>query len=232
MCRMLGMVAARPTAPSELLCDAPRSLKVLSEVHKDGWGVALRMHDDWIVHRSTACAARCAQYGGLVENLETQLLIAHVRQRTVGEVSLVNTHPFRRGSFVFAHNGTVRNVAALMQRSSPERSAEVEGTTDSERLFAFVLTHIDETGDVERGVIAAVGALHAASVSGDFGSASFLLSCGARLFAHRLGRTLFTLARPGATIVASERLTDEVWVELAEKSLVAIDANEAHALAA
>ena len=230
MCRMLGIVAARPVAPCELLRDAPRSLRALSEVHKDGWGVAVRTHDDWIVHRSTACAARCAEYGGLAERVETTLLIAHVRQRTVGEVSLANTHPFRRGAFVFAHNGTVRNVAALMVATSPARGAEVAGTTDSERLFAFVLTHIDAAGDVARGTVAAVAALHAL---GDFGSASFLLSCGARLFAHRFGRTLFTLARPGATIVASERLTeDEGWREIPERALVAIDADDAQALLA
>ena len=78
---MLGIVAARPVTPCELLRDAPRSLRALSEVHKDGWGVALRTHDDWIVHRSTACAAHCAEYGGLAERALTTLMIAHVRQR-------------------------------------------------------------------------------------------------------------------------------------------------------
>ena len=92
-----------------------------------------------------------------------------------------------------------------------------------------MLTHVDETGDVERGVIAATRSLHAL---GDVGSASFLLSGGKRLFAHRLGRTLFTLARPGSTIVASERLTDEPWTELPEGGLIGIEADRAHALAA
>ncbi len=229
MCRMLGIVAANAVTPRELLRDAPRSLRALSEVHKDGWGVALRTHDDWIVHRSTACAAHCAEYGGLVDKVETQLLIAHVRQRTVGEISIANTHPFRRGQFVFAHNGTVRDVLCLVSRSSGARLAEIEGATDSERLFAFVLTHVDEAGDVERGAIAATRALHAL---GDVGSASFLFSGGKRLFAHRLGRTLYTLARPNATVVASERLTDEAWVEIPEGGLVEIAADRAHALAA
>ena len=220
---MLGIVSAQPIAPRLLLRDAPRSLQALSEVHKDGWGVALRSGDDWIVHRSTACAARCAQWGGLVDKVETQLLVAHIRQRTVGEVSLANTHPFRRGAFVFAHNGTVK--AALP--ASAARAAEIEGATDSERLFAFVLTHVDAAGDVRRGVLAAVRAL-----GDDIGSASFLISDGARLFAHRLGRTLYTLARPHATIVASEQLTDEPWVEVPERALVEITSAQASVLAA
>lgn len=218
------MVAAQPVAPCELLRDAPRSLQALSEVHKDGWGVALRADSDWIIHRSTACAARCAQWGGLVDRVQTQLLIAHIRQRTVGEVTLKNTHPFRRGNFVLAHNGTIKVALPC----SEARGAEIEGTTDSEKLFAFVLTYIDELG-VERGLLAATSALHSL---GDVGSASFLFSDGARLFAHRLGRTLYTLARPHATIVASEQLTDEVWSEVPEKAIVEITATNAVALPA
>jgi glutamine amidotransferase len=218
----------------ELLRDGPRSLKVLSHAHPDGWGLAIRTHDDWLIHRSTACAARCPEFDGLVERLETRLLIAHVRQRTVGAVTLANTHPFRRGPFVFAHNGTLRELGALVARISAARLAEVEGDTDSERLFAFILTHVDQAGDVERGVCAAVAELYAL---GDVGAATFLLSCGSRLYAHRLGRTLFTLVRrgddqTGATIVASERLTDEPWTELAERALLVIDDAAVRPLAA
>ena len=229
MCRMFGLVASRPVQVRELLRDAPRSLRTLSNEHRDGWGVALRTPDDWIVHRSTECAAKSARYDELVDQVATRLLVAHVRQKTVGETSLANTHPFRRGVFVFAHNGTVRDVPALVARSSAARLAQIEGSTDSERLFAFILTRVDDTGgDVARGVIAAVAELHAL---GDLGSATFLLSCGERLYAHRLGRSLFTLVRhaavetrrTAAAIVASERLTDEAWVEIPERALVSID---------
>ncbi|MEO8698988.1 MAG: class II glutamine amidotransferase [Kofleriaceae bacterium] len=223
---MFALVAARAVAARELLHDGPRSLSVLSREHKDGWGIALRTADDWIVHRSTECAASCARYQELVD-VQAQVLIAHVRQKTVGDSKLENTHPFRRGSFVFAHNGTVKDVPALVARSSPERLAQIQGDTDSERLFAFVLTCIDEAGDVETGVLAAVRALHAIE---QIGSASFLLSQGDRTFAHRLGRSLFALVRHGANeerrtaaiAIASEQLTGEAWCELPERSVVAI----------
>jgi glutamine amidotransferase len=232
---MFGLVAARPVPARELLRDAPRSLRTLSNEHPDGWGVALRTATaadvDWMVHRSTECAARCTRYDELVDQVATRLLIAHVRQKTVGEAKLANTHPFRRGRFVFAHNGTVRAVAALVARCSPARLAEITGDTDSERLFAFLLTRIDEAGgDVARGVVRAVGELHALPPD-ELGSATFLMSCGERLYAHRFGRSLFTLVRHGAAesrrtaaaIVASERLTDEAWLEVPERALVAID---------
>jgi glutamine amidotransferase len=130
---------------------------------------------------------------------------------------------------VFAHNGTVNDVAALVAASAPERLAQIEGETDSERLFAFVLTHIDRARDVERGIAAAVRALHALS---DLGSASFLLSCGTRLYAHRFGRSLYTLARGEVSLVASERLTDDAWLEVPERSLLSLDAPTTTSLAA
>jgi glutamine amidotransferase len=224
---MFALVAARPVAARELLRDAPRSLWTLSREHKDGWGVALRTVDDWIVHRSTACAAECPKYDELSGAVQAQLLIAHVRKKTVGELAITNTHPFRRGPFVFAHNGTVR-VDALASGISSERLAEIEGDTDSERLFAFVMTRIDEAGDIERGVVAAVNQLHAIDA---IGSANFLLSRGMRMYAHRLGRSLFALTRhsaiddrrTAAVVIASERITGEAWRELPERSLTVID---------
>jgi glutamine amidotransferase len=220
MCRMFGVVAAEPIAPRELLRDSPRSLRALSREHPDGWGVAIHTANEWVVHRSTSCAMDCARYGELAEGVATKLLVAHIRQKTVGATALANTHPFRRGAFVFAHNGTIKDVAMIVAMSSPERLAQIEGDTDSERLFAFVMTYVDAASDVDRGVAAAVRALHAL---GEVGSATFLLSCGARLYAHRLGRTLFVSVRNGAVVIASEQLTTESWHELPERSLVVVD---------
>ena len=205
MCRMLGVVSTYPTSVRELLHDGPRSLRALSEEHCDGWGIALRSQHDWTVHRSIHCAARCALYASL--DVAATQVIAHVRKKTVGDLAVVNTHPFRRGDFVFAHNGTVENVAAIEARIAPEHRAAIEGTTDSERLFAFVLTYI--------------------------GTVNFLISCGARLYAHRLGRELFTLTRDGVSFVASEPLTDgEPWREVGERQLIVLDAQAAPSIAA
>ena len=225
MCRMFGLVAAHPIGFAELLRDAPRGLRALSAEHSDGWGLAVHT-DDWAVHRGTACAARCARFDA-VTGASAQVVVAHVRKKTVGETSLANTHPFRRGSFVFAHNGTVR-IEPLVARSSAARLADLEGATDSERLFAFVLTRIDEAGDVERGVAAAVRELHAIA---DLGAASFLLSCGARIYAHRMGRTLFTHATADATYIASEPLAAD-WREVHERELVVLSAREPISVAA
>jgi glutamine amidotransferase len=229
---MFGMVAETPVSASPLLCDAPRSLRALSHEHADGWGIAVR-GERWKIERGTARAADCAEFTRLARH-EARLVVAHVRKRTVGATAMSNTHPFHRDGLVFAHNGTVTDIAAVIARCSPRRLAEIEGETDSERLFAFVLTHVDATGDVERGVMAAVRALHA---FGEVGSASFLLSCGERLYAHRAGRALFTLERDTmaggrVVMIASEQLTDEPWREVPERAVVILTAPRSTSIAA
>ncbi len=228
MCRMVGLMAASPVVTRSLLRDAPRSLWALSREHPDGWGVAIREGAEWIVHRSTTCAQMSADYDELVRDTRARVLIAHIRQKTVGATSLLNTHPFRRGGFVFAHNGTVTCVQELEARTSEERLAEIAGDTDSERLFAFLSTRVDQVGDVEQGLVAAVRELQALS---DLGSASFLFSCGEKIYAHRFGRSLHVLVRhieldarrTPTVVVASERLTDETWDELPERAFCVIE---------
>jgi len=237
MCRMVGLLAASPVVTRGLLRDAPRSLWALSREHPDGWGVAVREAGEWIVSRGTACAQTSPEYDVLARETRARVLVAHVRQKTVGATSLLNTHPFRRGGYVFAHNGTVKELGPLAARTSAARAAEISGDTDSERLFAFLATAIDDVdGDIERGLVAAVRELHA---FGDVGSASFLFSCGTRIYAHRLGRPLHVLVRHTAidarrtptVVVASERLTDEPWTELPERTFCVIeDAGGAPAL--
>lgn len=223
MCRMFGLLATRPVSARPLLREAPRSLWTLSGEHQDGWGVALGQPGGWVVHRDTACAQRSPRFDAVADSARARVMVAHVRQKTVGDTALTNTHPFRRGPLVFAHNGTVTTPAALASETSAARQAEVAGETDSERLFAFIATQIDRAGDIERGVVAAVRGLHAAV---GLGSLSFLLSCGRRIYAHRLGRALHVLfrhggdaLRPPSAVVASEPLTDEAWGELPDRSL-------------
>jgi len=216
---MLGVVASHPVSPGELLRSGPRCLRELSREHADGWGIAVHHDGAWTIHRDTSSAVRSARFAEVAAS-EGSIIIAHVRKKTVGPTSLVNTHPFCRGRFVFAHNGTVANLAAITARTAPEY-LDVAGETDSEKLFGFILTRIDEAGDVSLGVTRAVQALHAID---NVGSTNFLLSCGQRMYAHRLGRSLYVLRRSDVVAVASEPVTDEVWQELGERELVTLEA--------
>ena len=148
MCRLIGIAANEATEFKIVLREAPRSLAALSREHRDGWGIAVfdAQSGKWSVEKGIACAGEDERFHRLAIGTRGDLLVSHVRQKTIGDTSLANTHPFERGGWVFAHNGTIRDVAWLRAQVSAERAAEIEGETDSELLFAWVLTRLDEAG--------------------------------------------------------------------------------------
>jgi predicted glutamine amidotransferase len=252
MCRLLGVVASETTHFKFTLHEAPRSLAMLSAEHPHGWGLAVhRREKGWDLHRYAVRAGDCPHFRELAASARGEVMVAHIRKRTVGPVGPTNTHPFRRGRWVFAHNGTIEDIDWFASRASAERLREVEGETDSERLFAFLLTALDEAGGDPARVDAALARCAGQALAHPrLGAANFLLSNGETLWAFRAGRTLHLLTRnPGdevvpsrrspetaaeletpwsprrhAVLVASEHLTDEPWDEIAEGTLLRIDA--------
>jgi glutamine amidotransferase len=253
MCRLLGIVASEPTEFRLALREAPRSLAALSREHRDGWGLAVWGDGErWRIDKGIACAHEDARFHELAGR-RGELLVAHVRQRTVGCSSLENTHPFQSGRWIFAHNGTIKDVAFLRARTSASRSQGIVGQTDSELFFAYLLTRLDEAGVADAEPSAETDrvvkdAVRDARARADFGACNFLLSDSIATYAHRFGRSLFLLERgPGdavrvnressegvvvqtpwsqrrhAVLVASEQLTNEPWQELAEGMLLRID---------
>ena len=262
MCRLVGVVASEVTEFGLVLREAPRSLARLSREHPDGWGIAAHggpgsipppsersPHDGvWRVHKGTNPAGECNRFLEIASRSAGTVLIAHVRQKTVGPTSIENTHPFVQSGWVFAHNGTLVDHASLRATISPERLARVQGDTDSEILFAFLLTRLDQAG-VSRmggGPTAREEALRVIALATEelrarkAGAFNFLLSDGTSCFVHRFGRSLFLLERTPhdpprpvsggpwmprrhAVLVASERLTEEPWREVPEGTLFRID---------
>jgi predicted glutamine amidotransferase len=255
MCRLLGIVSSEPTDFRIVLREAPLSMAALSKEHRDGWGLAVFDPErrGWCVEKGAACACEDDRFHQLAVGSRGQLLVAHIRQKTVGETSLANTHPFERGRWVFAHNGTVKDVGWLRSHSSCERLAEIGGETDSELLFAWVLTRLDEAGVAAQPVSDATdralgAAVRVARDHAGFGAFNFLLSDGTTTYAHRHGRTLHLLDRGPrdevrirrtahdgtvfetpwseqrlAVFIASERMTDEPWQRVEDGTLLRID---------
>ena len=140
------------------------------------------------------------------------MLVAHVRQKTVGPTRLENTHPFVRDGWVFAHNGTIKATEVVRAGCSTERLGEITGDTDSELFFAHLLTRLDEHKllrlEDEAARARATDALHelTAELRGaEVGAINFLLSDGKTTFAHRFGRSLFVLDRGPGDPVREQR---------------------------
>jgi glutamine amidotransferase len=230
-------------------------MAALSREHRDGWGIAVFDDDPegWRVDKGVACASEDARFHQLAVCSRGELLVAHIRQKTVGESTIANTHPFVRGRWLFAHNGTIQDVAWLRDQVSAERIREVVGETDSELLFAWLLTRLDDAGLT--GAPASQATDHVLSAAtrlarnhAGFGAFNFLLSDGTTTYAHRCGRTMHMLdlgpadevrmrrrssdgtvletpwsPQRHAVFIASERMTDEPWQPVEEGTLLRVD---------
>jgi glutamine amidotransferase len=105
------------------------------------------------VYRTTTIPSFDRNLRELGRKLQPTGLIAHVRGVTHGErevISLSNLHPFRFPgvNVVLAHNGHLREFRRmrydLIEHVRPELMQWIEGTTDSEWIYALVLSQLDD----------------------------------------------------------------------------------------
>jgi glutamine amidotransferase len=80
----------------------------------------------------------------LAGHIESPLFFAHVRAAIGSPVQQTNCHPFRRGKWLFVHNGYLADFhdvrRDLMLAMDPELFAETRGSTDTEVVFHLALT--------------------------------------------------------------------------------------------
>ena len=157
------------------------------------------------VYRSVAPAWGDANLRELAAHVESPLFFAHVRAAIGSPVQQTNCHPFRRGHWLFVHNGYLGGFHAvrrdLMLAVDPSLFADIQGSTDTEVVFHLALTlglEDDPIDALERtvGLIEAVARRHGVS---DAVQPSFGASNGESLWAVRYAtadqpRSLFASA--------------------------------------
>ncbi len=190
MCELFAMSSGAPATVNYSLEQFARHG---GQIHrnKDGWGISYFEDDEIRLIKEPSPAADSPWVRFIAErNLESRIVIAHVRWASQGAPKLENTHPFEREMagrrHVFAHNG---NFAAV-QAALPFESVHFRpvGDTDSEHAFCVLLQRLERLWGGRReppplkqrlGVIAEF----AAEVR-QLGSANFLYADGDALFAH------------------------------------------------
>jgi glutamine amidotransferase len=107
--------------------------------------------DDPFTYRATTLPAFDRNLRGLAAKIAPTCLVAHVRGVTYSgneRIAEANLHPFRfRGAGVaLAHNGHLREFARmrydLVRHIGPELARRIEGTTDTEWIYALVLSQL------------------------------------------------------------------------------------------
>ncbi len=181
MCRLYGFRANEDTKVECSLIYAQNALMAQSrrdargDSNADGWGIGFYGDSGPSVERRTTAAHESADFATTVENVYSRTVIAHIRNATVGELSLENTHPFGYGRWVFVHNGTVRPFDQLKGGMEPEIAPRLaalwRGTTDSEFTFYWLLSRWARAGvDID-----AAGSEPAGSKSDDADEMALLL---------------------------------------------------------
>jgi glutamine amidotransferase len=115
------------------------------------WDPRLVHAEDPFTYRATTLPVFDRNLRSLSGKLAPTCLVAHVRgvSHDAGEVvAETNLHPFRfRGAAVaLAHNGHLREFARmrydLVEHVRPDVARHIEGTTDSEWIYALVLSQL------------------------------------------------------------------------------------------
>ncbi len=101
----------------------------------------------------------------------TPRAFVHVRGASIGmAIAQTNAHPFAKEKYLFMHNGVTENFRTAFMRVMrrqllDEYYAGIEGTTDSEHIFALFLSNMKRNngkpGDMEACLLETIGQMHA-----------------------------------------------------------------------
>jgi glutamine amidotransferase len=165
MCRLLGYIG-EPVSLERVLFDTDSSLvrqsysprMMATFLNLAGFGMAAwdprsAGAEDPLIYRATTLPAFDRNLRSLAAKFLPTCLIAHVRGVTYSDREVVgetNLHPFRFGSagVALAHNGHLREFARmrydLVRHVPSDLAQKIQGTTDSEWIYALVLAQLED----------------------------------------------------------------------------------------
>jgi glutamine amidotransferase len=165
MCRVLAYLG-EPLPVRNLLFDpdnslvrqsySPRMMNTFLNLAGFGmlaWDPTSLEPADPFTYRTTTLPSYDRNLRYLASKLAPTCLVAHVRGVTYSDEAVVtdtNLHPFQfpGARVVLAHNGHLRQFSrmryALVEHVRPELAQGIEGTTDSEWIYALILSQLDD----------------------------------------------------------------------------------------
>jgi len=235
VCRFVAYLGP-PVTLESLLLAPPHSLLRQSyeprhqrhgRINADGFGVgwyAPEVRATPAHYRSTAPMWSDRSFESFAGVVRSGAVLAAVRNATPGlATDESNTPPYAHDHLLFAHNGRVAGfpgpvAARLRDELSDERTADLQGSTDSEVLFALVLDELARGAALDEAVRSVVGRVQALAPGSRL---NVVLSDGTTVVATAAGDSLFTREGTDDAVVASEPFDDEDgWVAVGDGSVV------------
>ncbi len=261
MCRLYAFAATEPTKVECTLVHAQNALLTQSRQdlsgydHTNGWGIVTYEESQPHLEKQSWAAYHGEHFQRAAAKTYSKMVLAHIRRATVGASILENTHPFASGKWAFAHNGTVPGFKKvrpqLLKLISQKRAADIQGETDSEHVFAYLLTLIDRAEYDDPETVLAKAAAQIAKLATSANpraklGLNLMLTDGEQFFGTCLGRTLYYVERRGlydceicgfphihhdprieywGMVVASEPITHETWTKVPDGSVWSVSPN-------
>jgi glutamine amidotransferase len=216
MCRILAYLG-EPLPVRNLLFDpdnslvrqsySPRMMNTFLNLAGFGlkaWDPASLRPEDPFTYRSTTLPSFDRNLRFISSKLAPTCMVAHVRGVTYSAEAVVadtNLHPFHfpGARVVLAHNGHLRQFAdmrySLVEHVRPDVARCIEGTTDSEWIYALVLSQLDdpfgvpetrELADATAGALRVLRGVRAAHGIDTSSPVNLCISTGEALVATRL----------------------------------------------
>lgn len=221
---------------------APREL-VYAKVNADGYGFGWYNEEQPNHYCSPMPIWSDPNLHCLGRTLSAPLWLANVRSATQGHsVNHSNTQPFHDNELLFMHNGYIsqfnqRIKAKILATITPEILAGIQGTTDSEYLFALLRQLLASNDDISiEDACAECFAMLASWLGDDIALLNVLISDGKLLHAcrHAINHESPSLyfsndddSFPEAQLIASERLTTgELWQAVPEQQILTLSLND------
>lgn len=252
MCRMAAYLGPEITLEDFLLnpphslraqARAPRELRY-AQLNADGFGFGWFSPDGQpSTYVNPAPIWHDPNLHPLARSLSTDLWLGFIRSATAGSpVNHANTQPFADREILFLHNGFLQDFGerfhpALNADLAPDIAAAIQGSTDSEHLFALLRQLLAD--DPEMAVESALAEICARVDDWSEGSPAllnFLVSEGSRLYAvrHAVNDPCPSLYYstdderfPGAQLIASEPLDSTgFWQPVPEHHILILDPEE------
>lgn len=213
MCRIFGFRSISKSQVHQSLLSADNALRLQGVSHPDGWGVSYYVGGTPHIVKSASSAFADSLFHHVSGVVSSQTVVAHLRKATVGDLNIINTHPFQYGRWVFVHNGNIKNFKnhreKLLGYVDKELRHYILGSSDSELIFYLLLTQLKQNTDLHQPIkdlsllVTAsqklivqlqntVGEFSRVDNAGEFETyMTFLITDGKNMLAHHGGKDLY-----------------------------------------
>lgn len=166
MARLLGFIANRPDLCNRFAEYERHALTARRGADELwGWGVGFIQSGEVLLKRRPLDDRGELNIADMIDDVRSDILIAHIRRATVGSHRTDNTHPFRYRHWMFADTGTVEQYSEvrtkLFETLPKFLQRGLRGDTDSELLFHLFLSFLHDSGRLDRPVVDASDAFSA-----------------------------------------------------------------------